>query len=315
MNLKSIAKNNFIIIVAVLVIYIAIILYSDIGKFLQVTSHIDLQKILFVLFLMSLSMLLLALRFHRLVLALGAQINIKKSIAIYFLGLAFSVTPFSSGTVIKSHIIKRDLSIPIAKTFPIILIEKWNELVAVVILLVFFLFLHFTLESALVTAMGVVLVSVFLVIIKNERTFVIFKKIGSKISFLKQIEENVNNSKNSIQILTNRKNTVEGIVFTLASKILETISVVLVFETVGISLNFATSGQVYFSGVLLGFLSLIPGGLGVTEGSILGLLLRLGNDFALASAAVIMIRLATFWFPTALGLITVKFFMKEKFSF
>ncbi len=86
----------------------------------------------------------------------------------------------------------------------------------------------------------------------------------------------------------------------------------LIFEIVGINLDIITSGQVYFSGVLLGFLSIIPGGLGITEGSMLGLLLNLGNDFALASAAIILVRLATFWFPTALGLVVMKQFMKEK---
>ncbi len=312
MNLKKIVKNNFIVVLAALVTYIAIILYSDIEKLFQIASHIDIPRILFALFLLGLCLLLLALRFHRLVSALGVQINVKKSIAIFFLGLAFSVTPFSSGTVIKSHILKRDLSVPIAKTFPIILVEKWNELVAVIILLIFFLLLHYTLEYVLITTVGIILVLVFLFVIRNDKTFVIFKKIGSKIRFLKQIEENINNSKQSIQTLTSKRNTVEGIVFTLAAKILETISVVLVFEAIGISLDLATSGQVYFSGVLLGFLSLIPGGLAITEGSILGLLLKLENDFALASAAVILIRLVTFWFPTALGLIAMKYFVKEK---
>ena len=83
-------------------------------------------------------------------------------------------------------------------------------MVAVIILLIFFLLLHHTLEYVMITAVGIILVLVFLFVIRNDKTFVIFKKIGSKVRFLKQIEENINNSKQSIQTLTSKRNTVEG---------------------------------------------------------------------------------------------------------
>ena len=51
-------------------------------------------------------------------------------------------------------------------------------------------------------------------------------------------------------------------------------------------------------------LSFLPGGLGVAEGSMTGLIRVLGDvPRAAAVAATVLIRLATLWFAVALGLV------------
>ncbi|MFM8658329.1 MAG: hypothetical protein ACKOCQ_00085 [Candidatus Nitrosotenuis sp.] len=47
----------------------------------------------------------------------------------------------------------------------------------------------------------------------------------------------------------------------------------------------------------------------------LGSLVKSGTDFTLASASVITVRLVTFWLPVVMGIVTFRYFMKEKFSF
>lgn len=315
MDSKKLFRNNLIIILAILVTYVTIILYSDIEKVAQITSKMNIEKILFAFFLIEIGMFLFAIRFHRLVSTLGIKISIKKNILNYFFGLAFSATPFGAGTMIKSHIIKKETSAPISKTFPIILVEKWNELTVITILLVFFLSLHYTLGFALIVIAGIAIVASFFVIIKSTFAFTLLKRIIEKIPIIKKAAQNMEESNESLKLLTGIRITVEGIAITFVEKILEIVAVMIIFDVMGVGLSLSDGGQIYFSGVLLGFLSLIPGGLGVTEGSMLDSLVKMGNSFALASAAVIMIRLATFWLPVGMGLITFKYFMKEKFSF
>ncbi|NDF25648.1 MAG: UPF0104 family protein [Thaumarchaeota archaeon] len=313
--LDKIIKNNFAVILGIFVIYITLILYGDIEKFLHFAMHIDIPKIMLALALIGVSTGLFALRFHRFVRALEIEINIKKSIMIYFFGLAFSITPFNSGTLIKSHILKKEVGSPITKTLPIMLAEKWNELAALVLFLNIFVILHYSLESTIIVIFGTALVLAFLVIARNSEMFCIFKKILSKISFLKKLQENMDELRESMLILTNRRNILESFGLSTLSKTLEVIAVILTFQAIGFNLGMISEGQAYYSGVFLGFISLLPGGLGITEGSMLGLLLKHGGDFALASTTVILVRLVTFWLPTTIGLASMKYFMKEKFSF
>jgi glycosyltransferase 2 family protein len=54
---------------------------------------------------------------------------------------------------------------------------------------------------------------------------------------------------------------------------------------------------------VIGAVSALPGGLGASEASIAGMLVLVGGaDAAVASAATLLIRLATLWFGISLGL-------------
>ncbi|MFZ6019822.1 MAG: lysylphosphatidylglycerol synthase domain-containing protein, partial [Chloroflexota bacterium] len=59
---------------------------------------------------------------------------------------------------------------------------------------------------------------------------------------------------------------------------------------------------------VVGAVSALPGGLGASEASIAGMLVLVGGAApAIASAATVIIRLATLWFGVSLGLITWAF--------
>lgn len=64
----------------------------------------------------------------------------------------------------------------------------------------------------------------------------------------------------------------------------------------------AFSFSVYAIGMLAGALSFLPGGLGGTEATMVGLLLMSGLSQPVAVVATVLIRLTTLWFAVALGL-------------
>jgi uncharacterized membrane protein YbhN (UPF0104 family) len=51
---------------------------------------------------------------------------------------------------------------------------------------------------------------------------------------------------------------------------------------------------------------MLPGGLGVAEGSMWGILVYLGIDKTLAIGATLMIRFGTLWFGVILGLVMLR---------
>lgn len=79
----------------------------------------------------------------------------------------------------------------------------------------------------------------------------------------------------------------------------------LLLQHLGVNLPTLETLPLYPLAMLAGVASGLPGGIGSTEVAIVVLLGQLGIDVALASVAAVGIRLATIWFATLLGLITL----------
>ena len=65
-------------------------------------------------------------------------------------------------------------------------------------------------------------------------------------------------------------------------------------------------GSIYSSSLLIGAISFIPGGIGVAEGSIVGLLSVQGINLSDAMVIAVVIRLFTLWISTIVGLVALK---------
>ena len=59
--------------------------------------------------------------------------------------------------------------------------------------------------------------------------------------------------------------------------------------------------SIYSSSLIIGAISFIPGGVGITEGSIAGLLTLGGIELSVALVLGIMIRIFTLWFGVGIG--------------
>jgi len=64
---------------------------------------------------------------------------------------------------------------------------------------------------------------------------------------------------------------------------------------------------IYATSTLLGAISFIPGGIGITEGSITGLFTLNGIDVSTALILSIMIRIFTLWYSVSVGFVLLKF--------
>jgi uncharacterized membrane protein YbhN (UPF0104 family) len=79
----------------------------------------------------------------------------------------------------------------------------------------------------------------------------------------------------------------------------------LILDGLGIIQPLRVATFVYAFAALAGAVSMLPGGLGVAEGSLTGLLAGLGTPLPEAAAATLLIRGATLWLAVALGVVTL----------
>jgi glycosyltransferase 2 family protein len=310
--LVKFTRKPLILIIVIMIVYVAFAFYADMGKLSRTTLRIDYLAIPLIVAPMTTTILLLAFRFSRFLRALNIKISIKKSILIYIAGLSLAVTPGSSGQIIKSQIMKKQFDHAISKTSPIIFIEKWSELTSVLLILIVFAVLNAMWESILITVIGIGVATLLFGVMTNQALFGSFKKIVLKIPRLKIFEESLVISQGTLKALSSKKVVVEGIIITMPAMIFQAISVYFAFHALGIKVAFVLSTQIFYVSLISGILSFLPGGLGVTEGSMAALLLKYYNhDLALLAGAVIFVRLVTLWYPTFLGIIIAQFIRRK----
>ena len=93
----------------------------------------------------------------------------------------------------------------------------------------------------------------------------------------------------------------------LDTRLIEAIGILFVFLALGINfIEFFNLMSMYSASVILGSISMSPGGLGVTEGSFAGLLTLHGLDLQTTLAIAIIVRFFTMWFAIVVGFISLK---------
>ena len=94
---------------------------------------------------------------------------------------------------------------------------------------------------------------------------------------------------------------------TIAWRLIECIGIFFIVGALGIHfVGFFNLLSMYPISVILGSLSMSPGGLGVTEGSFAGLLTLEGLDLQTALAIAVIVRFFTLWFAILVGFISLK---------
>ena len=116
----------------------------------------------------------------------------------------------------------------------------------------------------------------------------------------------------SFFVLTRANAMTKGWLISIAAWGLDSLAVYIGFLAFNVDLGYLLTSQIYLTSLGYGILSLLPGGIGVTEGVFDYLLVNQGLDLSIASSLVIFTRLITLWFATIIGLIFTRFALKQK---
>ena len=305
LNGKKFDKVLFLIVSTIL-FYVALLIISDINLIFEKLYQIKLEYFLLVFALMAGQLIFLGIKYHRLLKKLDIDISLKDSILIYLSGLTLIATPGGIGTAIKSQILKRKFDQPFGKTLPVIFIERFTELIAILIILTFFLIWNQMYESIIVVIIGYCFIITMYAVSSNTNIFTFFKKLFLKIKKFEKFITSFDTSRDSFSKLFEFKTLSESIFWSIIAKISQLLVAYFIFQSLGINLDLILSGQIYYTSLVLGSLTFLPSGLIITESSMIGLLLNHGIDLSLASLSVIVIRLVTTWLGTLVGIVAIK---------
>lgn len=237
------------------------------------------------------------------------------SLLIFLAGFSMTLTPGKAGEFLKSFMVKQRVGTPVAITSPIILAERMTDGLALLLLAATGLFL-FDSPTVRLLMLAVVIGATVIVLGVRQRTWAerMMNRVG-KFPRLSSWAHHFYTFYSSAYELLSFRSLVIAIGLGVISWAGECFALALILVGLGVPFSWELAALSNFAmgfATLAGSVLLVPGGLGVAEASIGGLLVAFGTQPWLpvgtitattAAAATLMIRFATLWFGWLLGLL------------
>jgi len=294
------------ILVAAIGIYAIFLFISDYNVITEKISNFKINYLPLILLLVSASWVPLIIKWHFLLKNSEINIPLTKSIAVFFSGVAFDITPGQIGTLIKSQLLKTSSNISRTKTVPIVIVEKIYDLIGAILASVIGIII-LGMEFYLIIIAISSLVVIFFFMYHKPASELFFDRI-TKLKFFSKYVENISEFNEVIKKSTNVK--VATICILLALTYWFMVSAAAYYTLIAFDVNILDYLKVlaiYTTSSLLGAISFIPGGIGITEGSIAGLFTLNGIDVSTALILSVMIRVLTLWYTVGVGFVALKF--------
>jgi len=312
MNSLDLIKGNIIwIVLGSLFFYVVLILFSDASKISDHFFHIRIELIFLIFLFAILSHIIKSFRQKDFLQMIDEKIPFKQNLIIYLAGLSLITTPGGIGTFIKSKYLKHKFGIPNNKSISVIFLERYHDLLATTTIILISFSISFSWISATLVIISSFLLILVYLLICNMKTFSFVHNKLLKIKFIAKRFTEVGLNE-SFFILTRPKAMTKGWLISIGGWSLDSLAVYIGFLAFNVDLGYLLTSQIYFTSLGYGILSLIPGGIGVTEGMADYLLVKQGLDLSIASSLVIFTRLTTLWFATVIGVIFTRYALKQK---
>ena len=225
-----------------------------------------------------------------------------KNLAVYMSVYSMDITPGRIGRVVAAYTLSRITKIHLAQIVPVVTMDIFTDFLGAG-LLALFASLYLNRYVLYVIAIDLVLLIPFAFILDDW----LYKRIKSRIKksrFLKLFTIYGDQYYASQGVLNRPKVYLVSVLFTLPAEFLNSMALYFTLSAIGIMPKLSESTFAYSTTLVFGMVSGLPGGIGVTDGTMVALLNTVYHlSSAVSSAATIMARMATLWFGVLLGAI------------
>ena len=286
-------------------VYAVFLLVSDFNTIYSKITAFDPYYLPIILVLVSSSWCVLFLRWTILLKNNTISIPHRQSFLIYIASFSMSATPGQLGELIKSQLLKNKFDVPVTKTAPLVIIERLSDLTgAIIVSIIGFWLMNINIYVPIIASVALALIFLLL---KSKKMFNKTLNLIKKVKFASKLVDPIAESFDTIQLTLNKKILVISTALSVCFWLLIGISSYFVLRAVGIdNLEIIKVVSIYSSSIIVGAASLIPGGVGVAEGSIAGLLNLSGINLSVALALGILIRIFTLWYGVVAGFVALK---------
>ena len=282
-------------------VYISVLFWLDIqNKYFYNLN--DIKSIFLVLLLLtSLSFILRFLRWIWLLRKFIKKSLIIYSLSAYLSGFAYTASPGKIGELVRIRYFNR-IGVPSEKVFSAFIYERLFDLIVVFMLCLIGLNDINSIIFSLVFVSSVLVVIIFLTVNSH-----LLSKVFTGSKYLINVGVLIADALDGLRVWVNPLDILISLILGILSWSVVSIAFVILTNFLDISLPFLIIFSIYPLAILVGAGSMIPGGFGTTEATIIFLLSLYGVSIELALIAAIGIRISTLWFSILLGFISIIF--------
>jgi len=296
-----------------IVFYILLCMYAEVDQLKKAFSEFRVLWLPVILALAFLNYVLRYVKFHYYLRVLDISIQPLVGFAVFLSSFIMAITPGKLGEVLKSVFIKDLTGVRVSRTAPIVVAERITDLLAFMVMTLIGIS-GFTQERTILLAVLVTfaLIVVFCILI-GIRPFSLWALgVLGKVPALGRFGPKLSTAYESIAELITPKRLLWAVAISVPSWSCEVFAFYLTCHALGQVVPLGACFFIYSVGTILGAIAFLPGGLGLTEASITGLLIKIvGLSKAYAASATILIRLCTLWFAVLLGGAVFFLFQKQ----
>jgi uncharacterized protein (TIRG00374 family) len=286
--------------------YVGLTLYADAAKLGSRLLAFEWWRVAPALGLAALNYLVRFAKWQYYLRCLDTRVPPRESLLVFLAGFVLTVTPGKLGEVVKSYLLRELRGIPMARTAPIVVAERVTDLIALILLALVGVLTYGV--GALGLLLGLGLVAAFLVVIAWRRLALGLIGVLARLPGIRRVGRKLEEAYESMAMMVRPAPLVVASALSALAWFCECAGFYLVIGGFpGASASLHTATFIYAAMTIAGALSFLPGGLGVTEAGMTGLLVKLGRGISDATAvgATFITRLCTLWFAVGVGFIAL----------
>nr|WP_319374380.1 lysylphosphatidylglycerol synthase transmembrane domain-containing protein [uncultured Methanobacterium sp.] len=293
-------KNKFwMILLFAVAVYLVMIIYANLGDLLSALAKFNWVFIPVMIILVTIAYFIRFIKWNLFLKNVDVHLPLKENLFVFFSGLSMTITPAKAGEIWKGWLIKDITGEKLSKTVPVVIVDRLTDLLGLIILSLSGIIYY---KSGIyIILILVIIFACFIVAIKSEtisnRLISILENRASKYS--QDIKQMHQSFKKSMEV----KYLIGMSAISVLAWFMECLALFFVIYGFEESLGIVLSTFIYSFASLAGAVSMIPGGLGVAEATLSGILVFFGLNSSVAIGIALIIRLGTLWYGAILGFI------------
>jgi len=306
---QKIRNRVFLSIAIAALIYLAFIIYADYEKVISSFKNFDWYLLPILIALSFGNYISRFFKWEYYLKIIDVKLHKFDSLSIFMSGLIMSITPGKMGELLKSYLVKQVNGTSISKTAPIVFAERATDFLSLTILALAGAY-YFDYGKNVIIIIGIFIIS-GLIIISNNKLFYKIISLFSNIKFISKHILKITIAYESSSKLLSLTPLVLMTLLSIVSWGFECFGYYLILTNFEVEIGLFWAFFSYSFATIVGALSMLPGGLGVTEGSLTLMLVQKGLSEHSAFAATFIVRAVTLWFAVLVGAISVLFYQKR----
>lgn len=299
--------SSLLIVLALLgvVVYLALGVFSSPEELRQSFSGFEWKLLPLILLFSLLNYIIRFLRWDFYCRKLELKVGRGQNIGIFGAGLVATLTPAKSGELVKSYLLKKKSGTEVSRSAPMILMERMTDFIGLLLLSGVALLISSLWRLPLVAnnlyLTGAFAFLILLIVGLIVATILANKNIATRIPLLSGILGWIRHFLVTTRLLFNWRIMTVALGFSIPAWFAEGAGLYFTLRGFDIALPLVTTVFIYSLATIVGTLTFLPGGLGGTEVSMIGLLLFYGIAHPEAVASTMLIRACTLWFAVLVG--------------